>query len=106
MHIAELNEEYIARMEDTVLAIYEKPLTPAKEPVVCVDEKPVVLGTPMSGRRGPCGQGRIARRDSRIPAARHGQPFSAASSPKRDGTLPNRLRTDPRRSSPITWWRS
>ena len=34
--IAELNEEYIARMED-VLAIYEKPLSD-KAPVVCVDE--------------------------------------------------------------------
>ena len=39
--IAELNEEYIARMED-VLVIYENPLSD-KAPVVCVDEKPVVL---------------------------------------------------------------
>ena len=39
--IAELNAEYIARMED-VLALYEKPLL-EKEPVVCMDEKPVVL---------------------------------------------------------------
>ena len=37
----ELDEEYIARMED-VLAVYEKPLS-VREPVVCIDEKPVVL---------------------------------------------------------------
>ena len=38
--VGELNEEYIERMED-VLEVYEKPL-PEREPVVCVDEKPVV----------------------------------------------------------------
>jgi hypothetical protein len=36
-----LDEEYIRRMED-VLAVYEKPLS-EQEPVVCVDETPVVL---------------------------------------------------------------
>ena len=36
--IAELNPEFVARMED-VLALYEKPLA-EKEPVVCMDEKP------------------------------------------------------------------
>jgi len=39
--VAELDEEYIRRMED-ILAVYEKPLN-EREPVVCVDEKPVVL---------------------------------------------------------------
>ena len=39
--VAELDEEYIRRMED-ILAVYEKPLS-QREPVVCVDEKPVVL---------------------------------------------------------------
>ena len=39
--VAELNEEYIAKMED-VLETYEKPYDPA-EPVVCLDEKPVTL---------------------------------------------------------------
>jgi hypothetical protein len=38
--VAELDEEYIRRMED-VLALYEKPLS-EEEPVVCIDEKPVV----------------------------------------------------------------
>ena len=39
--VAELNAEYIERMED-VLGVYEKPYNPA-EPVVCLDEKPVSL---------------------------------------------------------------
>ena len=39
--VAELDEEYIAKMED-VLALYEKPYRCA-EPVVCLDEKPVSL---------------------------------------------------------------
>jgi transposase len=59
--IAELNEEYIARMED-VLAIYEKPLSD-KDPVVCVDEKPVVLRADVRPPH-PMRPGRILRRDS------------------------------------------
>ena len=39
--VATLDQEYIARMED-VLKIYENPLSES-QPVVCVDEKPVVL---------------------------------------------------------------
>jgi hypothetical protein len=39
--VAELNEEYIAKMED-VLETYERPCDP-QEPVVCLDEKPVTL---------------------------------------------------------------
>lgn len=39
--IPKLNEEYITRMED-VLDVYEKSANPAF-PVVCIDEKPVVL---------------------------------------------------------------
>jgi transposase len=39
--VAELNAEYVRKMED-VLALYEQPLD-ASEPVVCVDEKPVTL---------------------------------------------------------------
>lgn len=37
--IAELNEEFVERMED-LLNLYEKPLNP-DEPVLCLDEKPV-----------------------------------------------------------------
>src|ERR1700729_2707991 len=58
--VAELNEEYIARMED-VLKIYEKPLS-EREPVVCVDEKPVVLHADVRPLR-PMRPGRVARRD-------------------------------------------
>jgi hypothetical protein len=39
--VAELDEAYIARMED-VLALYEKPYRSA-EPVVCLVEKPVSM---------------------------------------------------------------
>jgi hypothetical protein len=39
--VAELDREYIAKMED-VLAIYEKALD-VTQPVVCLDEKPVPL---------------------------------------------------------------
>ncbi|MGH3849858.1 MAG: IS630 family transposase, partial [Pseudonocardiaceae bacterium] len=58
--MAELDEEYIRRMED-VLALYEKPLSEG-EPVVCIDEKPVVLHrdtrAPLAARPG-----QAARRD-------------------------------------------
>jgi hypothetical protein len=59
--VAELNEEYVAKMED-VLATYEQPYE-AQEPVVCLDEKPVTLHAevrPASSAR----PGREARRDS------------------------------------------
>ncbi|MGB6691854.1 MAG: IS630 family transposase [Terracidiphilus sp.] len=59
--IAEMNAEYIAHMED-VLALYEKPLS-EKEPVVCMDEKPVVLHADVRPPR-PMRPGRVARRDS------------------------------------------
>src|SRR6266700_5914077 len=48
-------------MED-VLALYERPLS-EKEPVVCVDEKPVVLHADLRPPR-PMRPGRVARRDS------------------------------------------
>ena len=59
--VAELDADYIARMED-VLALYEKPYT-AKEPVVCLDEKPVSLHAEVRPVR-PARPGHIARRDS------------------------------------------
>ena len=59
--MAELNQEYVARMED-VLEIYERPLS-EKEPVVCVDEKPVALHDDVRPPR-PMRLGRVARRDS------------------------------------------
>lgn len=59
--VAELNEEYISKMED-VLEVYERPYNP-DEPVVCLDEKPVTLHAdvrPVS----PATPGREARRDN------------------------------------------
>jgi len=59
--VAELDEEYIRHMED-VLAVYEKPRS-EEEPVVCIDEKPVVLHADL---RPPLAlqPGRVLRRDS------------------------------------------
>ena len=59
--VAELNEEYIAKMED-VLALYEKPYR-SVEPVLCLDEKPVSLHADVRPCR-PMRPGHIARRDS------------------------------------------
>ncbi len=59
--VAELNEDYITKMED-VLKTYEKPYDP-QQPVLCLDEKPVTLHAdvrPVS----PAVPGREARRDN------------------------------------------
>jgi hypothetical protein len=58
--VAQLDQEYIRRMED-VLALYEKPLS-EEEPVVCIDEKPVVLHEDIRAPL-PAQPGRAARRD-------------------------------------------
>src|SRR6202050_72714 len=50
----------MVRMED-VLALYERPFS-EKEPVVCMDEKPIVLHADLRPVR-PMRPGRIARRD-------------------------------------------
>src|SRR4051794_24859715 len=59
--VAELNAEYIAKMED-VLAVYERPYS-AKQPVVCLDEKPVALHAEVRPAR-PARPGHLAKRDS------------------------------------------
>ena len=59
--VAELDADYIARMED-VLAVYEKPYS-IKEPVLCLDEKPVSLHAEVRPAR-PARPGHIAKRDS------------------------------------------
>src|SRR6266567_9259835 len=91
--IAELNEEYIARMED-VLAVYEKPLL-EKEPVVCVDEKPVVLHADVRPPR-PMRPGRVARRDSEY-KRRAQSTFSVVYSPRAGKHF---TKATPNRSSP------
>jgi DDE superfamily endonuclease len=59
--VAELNEEYVAKMED-VLETYERPYNPA-EPVVCLDEKPITLHADVRPT-SPARPGREARRDN------------------------------------------
>jgi len=59
--VAELNDQYIAKMED-VLETYERPYDP-QEPVVCVDEKPVTLHADVRPA-SPAKPGREARRDN------------------------------------------
>ena len=60
--VPELTEDYIARMED-VLALYEHPYT-AAEPVICFDEKPLVLHDEVRLPVSAKPVGRIAKRDS------------------------------------------
>jgi hypothetical protein len=60
--VPEITREYVEKMED-VLNVYEKPLNP-KEPVVCLDERPVQL---LDDAREPIvadKPGRIFKRDS------------------------------------------
>jgi DDE superfamily endonuclease len=59
--VADLDEEYIAKMED-VLETYEKPYNP-KEPVVCLDETPVSLHADVHPT-SPAQPGRETRRDN------------------------------------------
>lgn len=59
--LPEINDAYIEKMED-VLALYAKPYDP-REPVVCLDEKPVTLHAEV-GPRQAARPGVIAKRDS------------------------------------------
>lgn len=59
--VAELDERYLARMED-VLELYERPYD-AAHPVLCLDEKPVVLHADVRPATPVC-PGREARRDN------------------------------------------
>ena len=59
--VAELNADYIQKMED-VLAVYEKPYDSA-EPVVCLDEKPVSLHADVRAPI-PAKPGSVAKRDN------------------------------------------
>jgi transposase len=91
--VAELNQEYIQKMED-VLATYEKPYTPA-EPVVCLDEKPVSLHADVRPPI-PAAPGRTAKRDNEYKRCGTANVFCAVE-PKagRHFTLPT-----PNRSAP------
>jgi len=83
--VAELTPEYIRKMED-VLATYERPLN-EKQPVVCVDEKPVQVLADMRHPFRPENRGRLPNRitsmdDSERPIS------SVAWNPRVGGTLP------------------
>ena len=58
--VADLTPAYLARME-AVLALYERPWNP-REPVVCLDEKPVTLRADVRATRPARPRG-LARRD-------------------------------------------
>jgi hypothetical protein len=58
--VPRIDQEFVDRMED-VLRLYARPLDPT-QPVVCLDEKPVVLHASTREGRGPQ-PGRGARRD-------------------------------------------
>jgi hypothetical protein len=59
--VADLNEDYITKMED-VLEVYERPYD-QDEPVVCLDEKPITLHADVRPA-SPVAPGREARRDN------------------------------------------
>jgi hypothetical protein len=72
--VPELTEEYITKMED-VLEVYEAPYDP-KEPVVCLDEKPVTLHAEVRPASAAV-PGREARRDSEYERCGTANVFSA-----------------------------
>jgi len=88
-------------MED-VLALYEKPLS-EEEPVVCVDEKPVVLHADVRPPRS-MRPGRVLRRDSEYKREGTANVFCGVE-PKAGRHSPGQLGTAARRGSPTTWWR-
>jgi hypothetical protein len=99
--VAKLDDEYIRRMED-VLALYEKPFS-GEEPVVCIDEKPVVLHQDTRTPR-PARPGQLGRRDYDTNAVARPM-FFAAWSPRRGGIFSNPRPRARRQSLPITFWR-
>lgn len=73
--IAELNEEYIERMED-VLDVNPRPHNP-KRPVICVDEKPVALFSDATPRLPPRASGEVLLKDYEYERAGSANAFCA-----------------------------
>jgi hypothetical protein len=94
--VADLDDEYIAKMED-VLEVYERPYDP-QEPVICVDEKPITLHADVRPA-SPATPGREARRDNEYERRGTANIFCAVE-PKRS---PWRWHTRRRRRS-IWYW--
>jgi transposase len=65
--VPELDDEYVERMED-ILDLLEKPMD-SREPVVALDERPVLLRTDVRRLR-QCAPSKVSRRDSEY--VRHG----------------------------------
>ena len=65
--IAEMDEEYIYKMED-VLSVYDRSYS-AERPVICVDEKPIPFQGDIRAPI-PCKPGSVLKRDSEY--SRHG----------------------------------
>src|ERR1700689_1295342 len=108
-NVPELNEDYIARMED-ILETYEKAYDP-REPVICLDEKPVTLHADV---RPPsaAAPGREARQDSEYKRCgtanvfcavepQAGKPFTFAP----PESLGSRVRSGSLPSGPEVFWR-
>ena len=96
--VAELNDEYIAKMED-VLEIYER-LYDAAEPVVCLDEKPVTLHADIRPP-SPAIAGHGKPGEIRIRAVWHGGISSAPWNPRVAATSPPRPPIDRLLNSPV-----
>jgi hypothetical protein len=85
--VAELNAEYIKKMED-VLATYEKPYD-CSQPVVCLDEKPISLHDDLRAPL-PMAPGRIAKRDNEYKRCGTANVFcvvAASADPRRSSRL-------------------
>jgi len=112
--VADLDEDYIAKMED-VLEIYEQPYDP-DQPVVCLDEKPITLHADVRPA-SPAVPGREARRDNEYERCGTANVFCAVEpkagvispSPRRivqafsSLRLPSPWRWNTRRPRPFIW---
>ena len=100
--VAELDEEYLGRMED-VLALYEKPLSET-EPVVCIDEKPVVLHADLR-RPQAHASGRNSSARLRVRTPWHGQRVLRSGAEGRTALSPRDSQPFLAPSLPIICWR-
>ncbi len=97
--VADLNEEYITRMED-VLDVYERPYDESN-PMVCVDEKPVALISDVKDRVTAQNPGEITKIDYEYKRGGSANVFCAVE-PKR-GLYFNKV-TDTRNGTEFAWF--
>jgi hypothetical protein len=94
--VPEVDAAYAERMDD-VLALYERPYDP-HEPVVCLDEKPVLLHQDVRASTEPQ-PGQLAKRDSEYKRCGTANVFCAVQ-PRLAATSPGRPAIDQARSLP------